>query len=121
MLRNAKACMSEAADDQVWPLLEAAELAPGEAMQVGDGVRQDVLHGALDTGIARLLGVEFGGVGRQGVYREVPRLRGEEGGCSTRPVRVEPIPEHQERPANLAAEVARITVGLETLPRTCRA
>src|SRR3712207_9345765 len=57
--------------DQVWPMLEAAELAPGEAMQVGDGTGQGVLHGALDAGIAGLLGVELGGVGRQVGHREV--------------------------------------------------
>src|SRR3712207_8016720 len=59
--------------DQVWPMLEAAELAPGEAMQVGDGTGQGVLHGALDAGIAGLLGVELGGVGRQVGHREVDR------------------------------------------------
>ena len=105
MLRDAKARMSEAADDQVWPLLEAAELPPSEAMQVGDGVGQGILHSALDAGIARLLGIELGGVGRQVGYSEVPSVCGEEGGCPMRPVRVEPIPDHQERLADLPAEV----------------
>src|SRR3954464_2028164 len=104
MLRDAKARMSEAADDQVWPLLEAAELPPSEAMQVGDGVGQGILHGALDAGIARLFGIELGGVGRQVGYSEVPSVCGEEGGCPMRPVRVEPIPDHQERLSAPAAE-----------------
>src|SRR5918993_4373078 len=73
--------MPEAARDQFRPLLEPAELAPGKAMQVGDGVGQGVFHGALDTSIARLLGIELRGVGRQVGHREVPRVRGEEGGC----------------------------------------
>ena len=37
--------MPEAADDQVGPSLEAPELTPGEAMQIGDGVGQGILHG----------------------------------------------------------------------------
>jgi hypothetical protein len=97
--------MPEAADDQVWPMLKTAELAPGEAMQAGDGTGQGVLHGALDAGIAGLLGVELGGVGRQVGHREVAWVRGEEGGCPVCPVRVEPVPDHQDRRADLPAEV----------------
>ena len=41
--------MPEAADDQFGAVLQASELAPGEAVQVGDGVRQRVRHGARDT------------------------------------------------------------------------
>ena len=97
--------MPEAARDQFRPLLEPAELAPGKAMQVGDGVGQGVFHGALDTSIARLLGIELRGVGRQVGHREVRRVRGEEGGCPARPVRVEPVPDHEEWRADLPAEV----------------
>ncbi len=50
--------MVETADDGFWPVLEAAELAPGEPVQVGGVVWQCVLHGTFDTGIAPLLGVE---------------------------------------------------------------
>src|SRR3954462_7380859 len=50
MLRDAKARMSEAADDQVWPLLEAAELPPSEAMQVGDGVGQGIQRWLAEFG-----------------------------------------------------------------------
>jgi hypothetical protein len=104
-LRNAEACVPEAADDQFWPLLETPELAPSEAMQVRDGVGQGVLHSALDAGIARLLGIELGGVGRQVGDREVPRVRSEKGGCPACPVRVEPIPDHEEWRTDLPAEV----------------
>lgn len=97
--------MPEAADDQFRALLEAAELAPGEAMQVSGGAGQGVLHGALDAGVARLLGIEFRGVGRQVGRREVPRVRGKEGGRPACPVRVEPVPDHEERRADLPAEV----------------
>ena len=97
--------MPEAADDQFRPFLEAPKLAPGETMQASDGAGQGILHGTLGAGIARLLGIELRGVGRQVGHREVPRVRGEEGGRPARPVRVEAVPDHEERRADLPAEV----------------
>jgi hypothetical protein len=38
MLSSVEACVPEAADDQSRPLLEPAELPPGEAMQVGEAL-----------------------------------------------------------------------------------
>src|SRR5215210_4949780 len=112
--------MPEAARDQFRPLLEPAELAPGKAMQVGDGVGQGVFHGALDTSIARLLGIELRGVGRQVGHREVPRVRGEEGGCPARPVRVPGFrPGKAPRrliEARLGPQVARQEALREALP-----
>jgi len=35
-LRNCQSSVVEAASDEVWPVLEATELTPGEAVQVGD-------------------------------------------------------------------------------------
>ena len=88
-------------------MLEATELTPGEAMQVGDVVRQSVLHGTFDTGVARLLGVEVRGVCWQVGHREVASVGGEEGGGPASAVGVEPVPDDQERPADLAAEVSQ--------------
>jgi hypothetical protein len=55
--------------------LQAAELAAGQTMQVGDGAGQRVLHGALDEGITLLLGTEFRCRGRQVSHREVLCVR----------------------------------------------
>jgi hypothetical protein len=48
----------------------------------------------------------------------------QEGGRAAGAMGVQPVPDDQEGPADLAPEVrrrARITTRLETLPRTCRA
>ena len=97
--------MPETSGDQFGSLLESAKLAPGKAMQVSDGVGQSILHRALDAGIARLLGIEFGGVGRQVGHREVARVRVEEGGCLARPMRVESVPNHEKWRTDLPTEV----------------
>jgi len=95
----------ETSGDQFGSLLESAKLAPGKAMQVSDGVGQSIFHSALDAGIARLLGIEFGGVGRQVGHREVARVRVEEGGCLARPMRVESVPNHEKWRTDLPTEV----------------
>lgn len=74
-------------------------------MQVGDGVGQSVLHGPLYDSIARLLRIELRRVGGQVGHREVPLVRREESRSPVRPVRVEPVPDDEERRADLPAEV----------------
>ncbi len=51
--------MPKEADDPGWLALEAPELAAGEAVQVIDRSGHSVLQGALDAGIALLLGIEL--------------------------------------------------------------
>jgi hypothetical protein len=95
----------EAADDEFWAVLEAAELAASTPMEVGDIGWWRVLHGAFDAGIAELLGIEVGGIGRQIGHREVARVGGQEGGGSAGAMRIEPIPDDQKGAADLAPEV----------------
>src|SRR3712207_6820309 len=113
--------MPEAADDQFRPVLKTAEPAPDETMQVGDAARQGVVHRALDAGIARLLGIELRSVSRQVGHREVLRVGREEGGRPACPVRRSQITRSGAPTFRRKCRRARITVGLETLPRTCRA
>src|SRR5579883_1691457 len=99
--------MLEEADDTLWSALQAAERASGEVVQFVDRSWQGVLHGPLDPGIALLLGVQFWGVSRQVGGREVRRVRDEEGGRRARAMGVEPVPDHEQRRANLSTEVAQ--------------
>jgi hypothetical protein len=95
----------EAANDEVWPVLEATELTPCEAVQVGGIVRQSVLQGTFDPGVAGLLGVEVRGVGRQVGHREVARVRSKEGSRPMCAVGIKPVPDDQEGSADLSPEV----------------
>jgi hypothetical protein len=95
----------EAADDEIRAALEAAELAPRTLVEVGDIGWQRVLHGAFDAGVAELLGIEVGGVGRQIGHREVARVGGQEGRRPAGAVRIEPVPDNQKGVADLAPEV----------------
>src|SRR5215210_4211564 len=115
--------MPETADDEVRPVLQAAKRAPDELTEVGNVARQRVLHGAFDPGIAGLLGVEVRGVGRQVGHREVARMARQKGGRAAGAMGVQPVPDDQEGPADLAPEVPQGPdhPRLETLPRTCRA
>ena len=97
--------MLEAADNELRAVLEAAELAPSAPVEVGDIEWQRILHGAFDAGVAELLGVEIRGIGRQIGHGEVARVGGQEGGGPAGAVRIEPVPDHQERPAEFAPEV----------------
>jgi hypothetical protein len=104
-LGNRQAGVSETADDEIRAVLEAAELASGETMQVCGVMRQGVLHGTFDTGIAWLLGVEVRGIGWQVGRREVARVGSEEGSRPVCAMGIEPLPDDQERPADLSPEV----------------
>ena len=72
--------MPKEADDHFGPSLQAAELAAGQPVQVGDGSGQRVLHGSLDEGIALLLGIELRRIGRQISHRIILRVGRDEGG-----------------------------------------
>ena len=86
-------------------MLETAKLAPGEPVQLGGVAWQGTLHGPFDTGIAWLLRIQFGRIGRQVGHREVAPVRSQKSRGPVGPVGVEPVPDHQERPAEFAPEV----------------
>jgi hypothetical protein len=75
--------------DHLGLALQAAKLAAGQAVQVGDLLGQRVLHGPFDAGIALLLGIELRDIGRQVGHRIVLRVRSNEGVCRLRAVRVD--------------------------------
>ena len=97
--------MSEAADDEVRPMLQASKGAPDELTELGNVARQRVFHDALDPGIAGLLGIEVRGVGRQLGHREVVRMSRQKGSRAAGAMGVQPVPDDQEGPADLAPEV----------------
>jgi hypothetical protein len=71
--------MSETVDDEVRPVLQPTEGATDEPVEVGAIAWQRVFHDACDPGIALLLGIELGSVGRQVGHREVVRMPHQEG------------------------------------------
>ena len=97
--------MLETADDEVRPVLQTAKRAPDELPEVGDVAWQRVFHDALDPGIAGFLGIEIRGAGWQIGHREVARMARQEGGRAVGAMGVQPVPDDQERPADLAPEV----------------
>ena len=59
----------------------------------------------LTPGIAKLLGIEIRGIGRQVGHYEVVGMARQEGGRAVAAMGVQPVPDDQERPADLAPEM----------------
>jgi len=95
------------ADDHFGLTLQATEFTAGQAVQIGDRSRERVRHGALDEGIALLLRIELWCIGRQMGHRIVLRMCRNEGGGGARAVSIQPIPDHQQRCADLSPEEAQ--------------
>src|SRR5215218_6218361 len=99
--------MPETADDEVRPVLQPAKGAPDGPVEVGNVAWQRVFHDAFDPGIAGLLGIEVRGIGRQVGHREVARMACQEGSRAVGAMGVQPVPDDQEGPADLAPEMPR--------------
>lgn len=100
--------LKEVADDG-WLGLELAEALPGECGERGDRWRECIGHAPLDPRIRLLLRVELRRVRRQVSERVVAPMRGDELRYPTRAMGVQAVPDDQERPAELAAEVGQRT------------
>lgn len=89
--------MTEEAANELRSMLEAAKLASGPVGQLFDRVWHDRLQGLAHHGIAALLGIELGRVGKEEVSRK-PSAEGlEEGPRALGAMQVQPVSHDQQR------------------------
>jgi hypothetical protein len=86
---------------------EADEGAAGLTMQLGGRGGQGIEQLALDGAIAQLLGIQLRRIGRQPLQAVVVRMGGYKRLHDLRAVGVEPVPDDDQRPVDLAPEVAQ--------------
>lgn len=86
---------------------EAQEISARQCAEFLDGGRGRVEHGQLHGVVARLFGVEFRGVARQPFDLEIVAMPRHEFADTPRAVRLEMIPDNDQRPTDPSAEVAQ--------------
>lgn len=99
--------MTKEVDNHSRVSLQAAEAAAGEACQFIDCGWQNILHVALDPGIALFLGIEVRRIGWQKRRGKLVAVRREEALRGPRAMGLQPVPDDQQPRPEAAAKVAQ--------------
>ena len=88
--------MTKEVDNHSRVSLQAAEAAAGEACQFIDCGWQNILHAALDPGIALFFGIKVRRIGRQKRRGKLVAVRREEALRGPRAMGLQPVPDDQQ-------------------------
>ena len=105
MLSDMQARVVQELRQQVRFAGQALEVSCGERPELVDGGQRRVQQGELHAVVALLLGIELGCVPGQPFEAKVARMAGKKGPDAFGPMRGQPVPHDDQRPADAAAKM----------------